>query len=90
MKIQLRPDLEEMIKQDIRRGPYKTVDEFVEHAVFLLHEQEAWLAEQGSEIRAKIEEGYASAQRGELMDSGQVRSKLDEKKRVWLAEKRQG
>jgi Arc/MetJ-type ribon-helix-helix transcriptional regulator len=44
-----------MIKQDIERGPYKTVDEFVERAVFLLHEQEAWLAEQGSEIRAKIE-----------------------------------
>src|ERR1700741_2400392 len=56
-----------MIKQDIERGPYKTVDEFVERAVFLLHEQEAWLAEQGSEIRAKIEEGYASAQGGELM-----------------------
>jgi hypothetical protein len=50
---------------------------------------EAWLAEQGSEIRAKIEEGYASAPRGESMDSGQVRSKLHEKKPVWLAEKRQ-
>jgi putative addiction module CopG family antidote len=70
MKIQLRPDLEEMIKQDIERGPYKTVDEFVERAVFLLHEQEAWLAEQGSEIRTKIEEGHASAQGGELMGSG--------------------
>jgi len=47
------------------------VDEFVEHAVSLLHEQEAWLAEHGSEIREKIEQGYAAAQRGELIDSDQ-------------------
>ncbi len=89
MKIELRPELEELIKQDIQRGPYKNVDEFVEHAVSLLHEQEAWMAEQGSEIRTKIEQGYASAQHGELIDSGEVRAKLDEKKRAWLAEKRQ-
>jgi putative addiction module CopG family antidote len=89
MKIELRPELEALIKQDIQRGPYKNVDEFVEHAVSLLHEQESWLAEQGSEIRAKIEQGYASAQRGELIDSGEVRAKLDAKKRAWLAGKHQ-
>jgi putative addiction module CopG family antidote len=89
MKIRLRPELEEMIKQDVQRGPYQSVDEFVEHAISLLHEQEAWLAEHGSEIRAKIEKGYAAAQRGELIDSEEVRSKIDERKRAWLAEKRQ-
>jgi putative addiction module CopG family antidote len=57
MKIHLRPELEQLIKQDVQRGPYQTVDEFVEHAVSLLHEQEAWLAEHGSEIREKIEPG---------------------------------
>jgi Arc/MetJ-type ribon-helix-helix transcriptional regulator len=88
MKIHLRPELEELIKRDVQRGPYQTVGEFVEHAVSLLHEQEAWLAEHGSEIREKIEQGYAAAQRGELMDSDQVRSRLDEKKKAWLAEKR--
>jgi antitoxin ParD1/3/4 len=89
MKIELKPELEALIKQDVERGLYKSVDEFVEQAVSLLHEQEAWLAEQGSEIRAKIEEGYAAAQRGELVDSGDVRSRLEEKKRAWVAEKRQ-
>jgi antitoxin ParD1/3/4 len=87
MKIRLRPELEELIKRDVQRGPYQTVDEFVEHAVSLLHEQEAWLAEHGSEIREKIEQGYAAAQRGELMDSDKVRSQLEEKKKAWLAEK---
>jgi antitoxin ParD1/3/4 len=89
MDIHLRPELEEMIKKDIQRGPYQTVDEFVEHAVSLLHEQEAWLAEHGTAIRAKIEQGYAAAQRGELIDSDQVRFRLDERKRAWLAQKRQ-
>ena len=88
MKIHLRPELEEMIKQDVQRGPYRTVDEFVELAISLLHEQAAWLAEHGSEIRAKIEQGYAAAQRGEVIDSAEVRSKMDERKRAWLAEKR--
>jgi putative addiction module CopG family antidote len=89
MKIHLRPELEEMVKQDVQRGPYQTVDEFVEHAISLLHEQEAWLAEHRTEIRAKIEQGYAAAQRGVLTDSDQVRSALEERKRTWLAEKRQ-
>ncbi|MGC0771812.1 MAG: hypothetical protein WB543_02675 [Candidatus Acidiferrum sp.] len=88
MKIHLRPELEELIKQDVQRGPYQSVDEFIEHAISMLHDQEAWLAEHGSEIRAKIEQGYAAAQRGDLVDSGEVRTRLDERKRAWLAEKR--
>lgn len=89
MKIHLRPELEEMIKQDVQRGPYQSVDEFVERAISLLHEQEAWLAGHSSEIRSKIEQGHAAAQRGELMDSDQVRSTLDERKRSWLTDNRQ-
>jgi antitoxin ParD1/3/4 len=88
MKIELKPELEALIKQDVERGAYKSVDEFVEQAVSLLHEQEAWLAEQSGEIRAKIEEGYAAAQRGELADSAEVRSRLKDKKRAWLSENR--
>lgn len=33
MEVRLRPELEELIKQDVQRGPYETVDEFVEQAV---------------------------------------------------------
>jgi putative addiction module CopG family antidote len=80
MDIHLRPELVEMIKQDVQRGSYQTVDEFVEHAISLLHEQEVWPAEHGSEIREKIEQGYAAAQRGELIDSDQVRARLTSRK----------
>ncbi len=90
MKIHLRPELEKLIEGDVRRGPYQTLDEFVEHAVRLLHEQEAWLTEHKTEIRKKVSEGYAAAQRGELVGSDQVRRSMVQRKRTRLADKRRG
>jgi len=82
MEIRLRPELEELIKQDVQRGPYETVDEFVEQAVSMLHEQEAWLAANRAEIKTKIAEGWASAERGELLSPDEARAKLAELKRA--------
>jgi len=39
-----------------------------------------------ADIAAKIEEGYASAERGELLDPGQVRAQLDDRKQAWRSE----
>jgi Arc/MetJ-type ribon-helix-helix transcriptional regulator len=86
MDIRLRPEIEELIKQDVQRGPYQTVNEFVERAVSMLHEQEVWLAENGPEINTKIAEGYAAARRGELIDAGEVRSRMSGRKRARLPE----
>jgi putative addiction module CopG family antidote len=82
MEIRLRPELEELIKQDVQRGPYETVDEFVEQAVSMLHEQEAWLAANRADIQTKIGEGYAAAQRGELLSPDEARARLAELKRT--------
>jgi antitoxin ParD1/3/4 len=86
MNIRLRPEIEELIKQDLQCGAYESVDDFVEHAVSLLHEQEAWLAANREQIKTKIAAGYASAQRGELIDATDMRSQMEERKRAWLAE----
>jgi Arc/MetJ-type ribon-helix-helix transcriptional regulator len=86
MEIRLRPELEALIREDVERGPYQTVDEFVERAVALLHEQESWLAEHRSEIEGQIAEGYAAAQRGELIEPDEVRSRLNRLKRTRSAE----
>jgi len=86
MEIHLRPELEKLIQRDVERGPYQSVDEFVDHAVSLLHEREAWLAENRAEIAARISEGYAAAQRGELIDAEDVRSRLDKLKQARSAE----
>jgi Arc/MetJ-type ribon-helix-helix transcriptional regulator len=90
MEIRLRPELADLIKQDVQRGSYKTIDEFVECAVSMLHEQEVWLARNRPEIGTKIDEGYAAAQRGELIDADAARSKLQELKRVRSDETRRG
>jgi hypothetical protein len=39
------------------------MDEFVERAVSMVHEQEVWLAQNRSEIARKIEEGYDAVER---------------------------
>ena len=82
MEIRLRPELADLIKQDVQRGSYQTVDEFVECAVSMLHEQETWLAQNRTDLAAKIDEGYAAAERGELIDADKVRSRLAELKRT--------
>ena len=87
MTIRLKPELEALIQKDVERGPYQSADEFVEQAVQMLHEQEQWLADNHADIAAKIEEGYASAQRGELLDPEQVRTQINERKRAWQNEK---
>ena len=88
MDIRLKQEMEEMIRREVERGAYRSVDEFVEHAVALLHEEESWLAETGSEIRTKIEQGFASAQYGKLVDSDRAREEMGRRKSAWLAEKR--
>ena len=81
MEIRLRPEIAELIKHDVQRGPYRSIDEFVERAVSMLHEQEAWLAANRDEIEAKIQAGYAAAKRGELLDAEEVGTRLEAFKR---------
>ena len=90
MDIRLRPELEALIRQDVQRGQYQSVDEFVERAIALLHEQETWLAENKGKIETQITEGYASAQRGELVDAEEVRSRLNQLKRTQSNESPRG
>ncbi len=40
MTINLNPELQDLIQRDVQRGPYESVDEFVERAVRMLHEQD--------------------------------------------------
>lgn len=86
MTIHLNPELEALIQSDVERGPYRSPDEFVERAVKMLHEQEQWLADNHSDLAAKIEQGYASSERGELLAPDQVRACVAERKQAWRNE----
>ena len=50
--------------------------------------QEDCLAESRDEIAAAIELGFAEAERGELIDGDEVRSRMAVRKNAWMAEKR--
>ncbi len=87
MTIHLKPEIEQLIQKDVQRGAYQTADEFVERAVQMLHEQEEWLSANRADISAKIDDGYAAAQRGELIDADEVREEMAAKNRAWLADR---
>jgi|SRR5215475_12102669 len=84
MELRLRPEVEEMIRKDLERGPYKSAEELVELAVSQLHECENLLAHHREEIARKIEEGWKSAEQGRLMDPDEVRSAMAARKKAWL------
>src|SRR5271156_2356753 len=80
------------IRRDCARGcaawPYASVEEYLEQAVTMLHRQEVWLAAHRDEIGAKIEEGWASAQRGEVFTPEQVQEEMRAKKQAWIEKQR--
>ena len=82
MTIHLKPELEALIREDVERGPYQSADEYVAQAVQMLHAREQWLVDNRADIAAKIEQGYAQAECGELVDGEeafrQLRQRHDE------------
>ena len=82
MPMTLQPEHERLITEALRSGAYQNSDDVIRRALELLHRRDSWLAES----RARIDEGYAAAQRGELIDGDQVRTQMEGKKRAWLAE----
>lgn len=83
MTIQLKPEIEQLIQQDLATGAYASIEDFVEQAVLQLHEQEIDLLARKEEISTMIDEGWAEAERGELMDADEVWAELEVKKKVW-------
>ena len=85
MPIRLAPEQERRVEEAVRSGAYRDATDVIGQALEMLQERDKWLAAQRSEIASKIEEGYAAAARGQLVDADQVRCNLKEKKRAWLA-----
>jgi antitoxin ParD1/3/4 len=81
MTITLQAEHERLIAEALRSGAYQSSEEVIKQALELLCDRDAWLARS----RAKIADGYAAAQRGELIDSDQVRAQMEQNKRRWLA-----
>lgn len=88
MTINLKPEMEQLIQKDIERGPYQSVDEFVERAVQMLHEKEALLANDSAAIHDKIERALGQFERGEGLTPEESRANLQKKKADWLKQQK--
>jgi antitoxin ParD1/3/4 len=84
MTIQLRPELEQLIQKDIERGGYRSVEQFVERAIQLLHDEERLLQQNKDAIHEAIGEGLAQLDRGEGVPGDTSRTRLQEKKAAWI------
>ena len=89
MAIIIRPEIEALIRQDVARGTYLSVDDFEEQADQRLHEEEALRANECGAIHEKIERALAQFDRGEYLSEEQSRAELQKHKAAWLAEQQE-
>ena len=79
MTITLKPAQEKIIQQQVTLGRFKSTDEVLESALRLLVEQyqdyEAWV----EEVRFKVDEAKAEADRGEVIPLETVMAQLQSK-----------
>ena len=84
MTINLKPELQQLIQKEIERGAYQSVEEFVERAVQMLHDEEELLWENKDAIHREIGRGLDELDRGEGIPGDVSRARLQEKKAGWL------
>ena len=79
MSITLKPEQEQLIQHQVTLGRFNSTDEVLESALRLLVEQyqeyEAWV----EEVRAKVDEAKAEADRGEVLPLETVMEQLQQK-----------
>jgi Arc/MetJ-type ribon-helix-helix transcriptional regulator len=88
MTIHLKPETEALIQENLQRGPYQSVEEFVEQAVRMLHQEEQLWEFEKQAIHDKIERAYGELERSEYLTEEELRVKQQERKTAWLAENR--
>jgi Arc/MetJ-type ribon-helix-helix transcriptional regulator len=86
MTIQISPELERLIQKDIQGGGYQSVEQFVERAIQLLHDEEHLLQENKDAIHAAIGDGLAEIDRCGGITGEQSRAQLQERKAAWINE----
>jgi len=81
MYIQLPPENEQFIQNQVASGRYSNPEEVVVKALKLLEEWESGYREWEDETRQKLAVGLAQIERGELIDGEVVMKRLEEKLR---------
>ena len=84
MNIELTPELEQIIQQQLDSGNYKSIDEVIYAGVKLLDQLEKTYQGRYEELRQEVLQGIEASDRGEVIDSQVVfqnlQAKLNEQK----------
>ena len=88
MKIELKPEDEELIQKRLQSGVFQTIDEIIHDALNSQDAEEDWLQENRSTIDAKISRGLAQLDAGQEIPADLARARLQQRKAAWLAEQK--
>jgi antitoxin ParD1/3/4 len=88
MKIELKPEDEHLIQKRLQSGAFHTIDEIIHDALTSQDAEEDWLQENKEAINAKISRGLAQLDAGEGISGDLARTRLQERKAAWLAERK--
>jgi antitoxin ParD1/3/4 len=84
VNISLTPELGAFLQRRVKSGRYQTTSEVVREALRLLQHQERERVQGLKLLKTKLQRGAAQAERGELLDAGEVFEEL----RQLIAERR--
>ena len=85
VNISITPELDAFLQAKVESGRYQTTSEVVREALRLLERQEQERDEAFNQLKAKLDQGAAQAERGELLDGDEVFEEL----RQMIEERRQ-
>lgn len=86
MKIELKPEDEQLIQKRIQSGAFHTIDEVIHDALTSQDAEENWLQENRDAIDAKIARGLEQLNAGQGISGDVARARLQERKTAWLNE----
>ncbi len=76
MDVSLSPELEKLVQAKIESGRFRSASEVVEEALHLLDERESDRETQLKELRARMDEALAEADRGEVVDGEEFMQRM--------------
>jgi antitoxin ParD1/3/4 len=82
MNVTLTPELEALVQNKVKTGRYNSASEVVREALRLFEQRDHIRELQLREIRKKIDQGWASLERGEGIDGAQFFKRLEREERI--------
>src|ERR1022692_1922856 len=78
VNVSITPELDAFLQNRVKSGRYQTTSEVVREALRLLERHEKERDQAFRQLKTKLERGAGQAERGELLDGGEVFDELRE------------